>query len=153
MVPAWHPVPDVAAFLLGPDGAGRWSVVRELADLRGGLAGRFEGVASFGRVGTAIWWDEAGELDWPTHHGEAGRRLFVVADGAQARVHFDDGRPFHSLDLTNGRCDLAHDCAPDLYTGELTVTSDDEWHVAWDVEGPAKRLTIRSDYRRASIAR
>jgi hypothetical protein len=144
-----HRVPDVATFLLGSDGASRWSVVRELVDLRADLTGRFDGVAVFTGDGAEIQWDEAGELDWPTHHGEAGRRLVVVPGGAGAQVRFDDGRPFHTLDLTTGRCDVAHDCAPDRYTGEFMVMSADEWHTAWDVEGPAKRLLIRSTYRRA----
>jgi Family of unknown function (DUF6314) len=143
-----HRVPEVATFLLGSGGASRWSVVRELVDLRAGLAGRFEGIAVFAGDGAEIQWDEAGELDWPTHHGEAGRRLVVVPDGAGAEVRFHDGRPFHPLDLTTGRCDVVHDCAPDRYTGEFAVLSGDEFHISWDVEGPAKRLAIRSTYRR-----
>ena len=35
---------------------------------------------------------------------------------------FADGRLFHRLDLSSGRDDVLHDCAPDQYRGRYRAT-------------------------------
>ena len=63
-------------------------------------------------------------------------------------VAFDDGRFFHRADLSSGSDAFVHGCAPDTYSGTWTVISPNRFQLTWDVEGPAKQLTIRSVYSR-----
>jgi hypothetical protein len=82
----------------------------------------------------------------------AGRRLLVAVRPSVpciVDVTFDDGRFFHRADLSSGSDTFVHGCAPDTYNGRWTVDSADRFRLTWDVEGPAKQLTIRSTYSRA----
>ena len=146
------PVPEVLAFL-----AGTWHVERELRD--GDRTGHFTGTAEFrpesdgsdnGGDGDGDWLHvEDGVMDWGEVSREAGRtlRLTPHADGT-ADVFFADGRPFHTLDLRAGRWTAVHPCAADHYEGTFTVVSPDEWHLRWDVRGPAKDQLLDSVYTR-----
>ncbi|HEY5457752.1 MAG TPA: DUF6314 family protein [Acidothermaceae bacterium] len=142
-----YPVAHVAAFL-----SGTWVVDREIVDSLRGAAGTFHGTADFTAQGDGLSWVEAGELQWAADTHKAGRRLLVavrpclpcVVDAA-----FDDGRFFHRADLSSGGDTFVHGCAPDIYSGSWTVISRNRFQLTWDVEGPAKRMTIRSIYSRA----
>ncbi|MFS0698763.1 DUF6314 family protein [Cellulomonas sp. 179-A 4D5 NHS] len=157
---------DTVAYLLGT-----WDVERELVDRRAQVVGTFRGTAVFQELtrtaatggpaehGSGVSGDapgravvehaERGELTWGGVTGPAGRTLHVVprADGS-ARVTFADGREFHDLDLRTGRWSALHPCVADAYAGTFTVVSPDEWHVRWDVTGPAKDHTLTTTYRR-----
>jgi hypothetical protein len=121
---------------------GRWTVRRRLTDLERGVEGGFEGIAEFGADGT---WTETGRLRFGAYDGEA-RRVLRIVDGA---VEFEDGRPFHTLDLSGGACAVEHLCGDDRYAGEYSVLGPDELRVVWFVTGPRKRQQIESVYRRA----
>jgi len=121
---------------------GRWTVQRRLTDLDTGTEGEFEGVAEFAPDGT---WTETGRLRFGGYDGEARRVLRVV----DAAVEFEDGRPFHPLDLSVGACAVEHLCGEDRYAGEYAVLGPDELRVDWFVTGPRKRQVIESVYRRA----
>jgi Family of unknown function (DUF6314) len=127
---------DLIAYL-----AGRWSVRRRLTDLERGSEGTFEGMAEIGADGV---WTESGRLRFGAYDGEARRVLRVVA-GA---VEFEDGRPFHALDLTHGACVVEHLCSEDRYAGEYVVVGPGELRIVWFVTGPRKRQVIESVYRR-----
>ena len=121
---------------------GRWRAERRLTDLETGAEGEFVGVAEFARDGT---WTETGRLRFGAYDGEARRTLRLV-DGA---VEFEDGRPFHPLDLRTGACAVEHLCGEDRYAGEYRVVGPDELQVDWYVVGPRKRQLIETVYRRA----
>jgi hypothetical protein len=142
-----HPVADVAAYLHGT-----WIVDRDIVDSMSGAAGRFSGTAEFAPDGDALSWVEAGELQWADDTHKAGRRLLVAVRPyvpCVVDVAFDDGRFFHRADLSSGSDTFVHGCAPDTYSGTWTVASPNRFQLTWDVEGPAKRMTIRSVYSRA----
>jgi hypothetical protein len=122
--------------------AGRWTVQRRLTDLLAGTEGAFEGVAEFGADGT---WTETGRLRFGAYDGEA-RRVLRVVDGA---VEFEDGRPFHPLDLSGGACAVEHLCGEDRYIGEYALAGSGELRVVWLVTGPRKHQRIESLYQRA----
>lgn len=162
MEPEPHPVADALAYL-----AGEWTVRRELSDRMSGGSGRFTGRAEFREDGGddaggaceedhgagegGAWLHvEEGVLEWGGTHRAAGRtlRLLPEPDGT-ARVFFADGRPFHDLDLRDGRWTAPHHCGADYYEGRFTVVSPDEWRLRWTVRGPAKEQTLDSVYRRA----
>ncbi|UEJ83044.1 DUF6314 family protein [Brachybacterium halotolerans subsp. kimchii] len=56
-------------------------------------------------------------------------------------VLFADGRDFHPW--TPGRA-VVHPCGEDRYDGLVEIRDEREWHVTWEVTGPAKDMTIRS---------
>lgn len=142
-----YPVADVAAYLRGT-----WVIDRDIVDASNGAAGTFTGTAHFAPDGDSLSWVEAGELQWAAETHQAGRRLLVAVRPAMpcvVDVAFDDGRFFHRADLSSGSDAFVHGCAPDTYSGTWTVISPNRFQLTWDVEGPAKQLTIRSVYSRS----
>lgn len=142
-----YPVADVAAYLHGT-----WVIDRDMVDSLNAAAGTFSGTADFAPEGDSLSWIEAGELQWGAETHQAGRRLLVAVRAAMpwvVDVAFDDGRFFHRADLSSGSDAFVHGCAPDTYSGTWTVISPNRFQLTWDVEGPAKQLTIRSVYSRA----
>ncbi|GAB3527955.1 DUF6314 family protein [Arthrobacter monumenti] len=140
-------VADLKAFLLGT-----WRIERRLLDRASGNCGTFTGTAVFHNDGAGgLTHDEAGTLVWP---GQAAapttRRLILRPTGSPSAldVFFDDGRPFHRLDLATGTDHPAHPCSPDIYRGSFLVADADSWSYAWSVTGPAKDLLLTSDLRR-----
>jgi hypothetical protein len=145
--PMGYPVVDVAAFLRGS-----WLIDREIVDERCGAAGTFSGTAEFVPDGDSWSWVEAGELQWAAETHRAGRRLLVAVQPDVpfiVDVAFTDGKFFYRADLSSGSDTFLHGCAPDTYSGSWTVVSPDRFRLTWDVDGPAKRMTIRSTYSRA----
>jgi hypothetical protein len=127
---------------------GRWTVDRTLHDAARG-AGTFAGEAEFAPDAAGIAWRERGRLRLGGYDGPAARELRIEPDGAGWAVRFADGRPFHPLDLSGGRCAAAHPCGGDVYEGEYELAGPDELRVRWRVRGPAKDQRIESRYRRA----
>jgi Family of unknown function (DUF6314) len=147
-----YPVADVAAFL-----SGTWTIDRHISDPRNGAVATFTGTAKFAPDGDAWSWVEAGELHWaaPTHGPsvthKAGRRLLVAVRPdvpCSVDVAFGDGKFFHRVDLSSGSDTFVHGCAPDTYYGSWIVKSAEQFQLTWDVDGPAKQITIRSTYCR-----
>jgi len=121
-----------------------------LHDRGSSAQGRFSGTARFSPDGRGLLHIERGELVWPTHSGPAHRTLRyqpTLTPGV-LDVYFADGRPFHRLDLREGRCAAVHPCGNDEYVGEFTVSSPDEWSYCWRVTGPEKDLLLSSVLRR-----
>lgn len=153
--PTLLPVADLLAFL-----AGRWTFERSIDDRRAGRRGRAAGEARFEPIGggAGAGAGGAGGLRWTEHgrvvigdfEGEFSRELAIVPDGDAWLVRFDDGRPFHPLDLRTGRCVVDHPCGADAYAGELRVLAGPELVVEWEVRGPAKAQRIVTRYGRAA---
>ncbi len=134
---------ELAAWLLG-----EWSIARMI----NGGAGRFQGHASFvvdPRSPAVLIWREHGHLRLGAHDGPAARTLRIEPAGAASwEVRFDDGRPFHLLDLTGGVCDATHLCGADTYRGRYEIEGPDRFTVTWRVTGPHKDDEIASVYER-----
>jgi hypothetical protein len=128
---------------------GRWEIERMI----NGGEGRFTGDAVFhsGEAGGAVW-RETGRLMLAGFDGPAHRTLLLgpgVAPGAW-QVRFDDGRPFHSLDLRTGCWAAEHLCGPHVYRGRFAVLHPDRMTICWQVTGPARADVIATDYRRTA---
>jgi Family of unknown function (DUF6314) len=139
-----YAVSDLAAFLLG-----RWSIDRKIVDSH--ATGVFRGSAEFIGDDGIVQWIETGELQWAGETHQAGRRLLLAVRPdalCSADVAFDDGRFFHTVELSSGRDTFVHGCAPDTYSGSWAVDAADHFTIRWTVEGPAKAITIVSSYRR-----
>lgn len=135
-------VADLGGYLRGT-----WRLERTLVDRATGERGRVRGSVEYVLdAGGALVQHESGELAWGGHRGPAYRvlRLEPTADPGVWRVLFDDGRPFHPLDLRRGAATVEHACGPDLYVGEFRIRSADVWTYCWSVTGPAKSLQLDS---------
>ncbi len=133
------PIVDLRGFL-----EGGWSLVRLIDDRRAGQHGRFEGRVDFVPDGAALWYREAGEMRLGDFRGHATRAYrFDFPARHAARVHFDDGRFFHDLDLRRGFAEVLHLCGQDRYRGVFRVTAEDRWEVGWEVQGPRKDLRLK----------
>ena len=150
------PVIDVLAYLKGS-----WRVRRSVRDLASGAEGEFTGETLFRPLGEGddgggpgLLHQESGTFVWQSVSRPAERTLrFLPGERpGTAAVRFADGRPFHDLDLTDGRYAADHPCSADLYRGEFTVYDEDRWRTVWRVGGPAKDLILTTDYTRLSPA-
>jgi hypothetical protein len=128
--------------------SGRWSVDRRLVDRRRGGEGEFTGTASFEPDGDRLRWTEHGRMRFGGHDGPATRRLVIAGGPDGWTVEFDDGRPFHPLDLATGACTVEHHCGDDRYAGEYRLLGAGALAVRWHVTGPGKDQEIHTTYRR-----
>ena len=145
----YWPVIDVLAYL-----AGSWRVERSVRDLASGAEGSFSGTTVFEALDdeAGLLHHESGTFVWQgvARPAERTLRFLPGEDGTgRADVRFEDGRPFHDLDLTSGRHVADHPCAADVYRGEFTVRDADHWRTVWRVGGPAKDLVLTTDYTRS----
>lgn len=136
------------------DFAGRWRLVRRIADARAAVEGRMEGRAEFLPLGDGLLCRERGVL----RYGDgapcrAERRYRWRTGGAgQIAVSFEDGRPFHVFAL-GASAEAAHDCAPDRYRVAYDFSPwPRAWRAVWTVTGPRKDYVSVSDYAREAGA-
>ncbi len=113
------------------------------------MTGRLAGTARFTPAPGGLHYAESGTLRFGAHTGPAAQHyaLTLLTPGV-ASVQFADGRAFHMLDLSAGRAEIHHDCAPDAYRGRYCVGAWESWSLAWLVSGPRKRLCIATRYSR-----
>ncbi len=142
-------IADLRAFLQGT-----WRLTRTLEDRRAGQRGRLDGQAVFAPAGAGLVCRERGVLRLGAFTGPAERvyRYRFPAPGrypGRAEVAFQDGRPFHDLDLSHGRWSVAHSCRDDLYRGSFEVEGRDRWTVVWRVLGLRKDQVLCGRYDRA----
>ncbi|MEM9393213.1 MAG: DUF6314 family protein [Pseudomonadota bacterium] len=124
------------------DFEGRWRIQRRIED-RLGPDARFEGVGIFTRDAEGLRYNETGQLHAAGQSFSATRRYSWRMEDTQIAVYFDDGRLFHSFELT-GASRAGHDCAPDRYDVTYAFENWPAWRSVWEVRGP------RKDYRMVS---
>lgn len=137
-------VADLKAFL-----EGAWLLARRLYDRRAGTRGTLQGEALFEAEGDGLVYRENGVLRLRDGAFKASRVYrYGFPAPHRAEIAFDDGSPFHALDLSSGRCAVEHRCGGDTYRGRYHVAGPGEWRVDWQVSGPRKDLFLESRYRR-----
>ena len=128
---------------------GAWTVERTVRDRRAASDGTFRGEATFMPTREGLRYDETGRLELPGYTDDVSRCYrWIIDDPHRAAILFEDGRPFHALDLTNGEDRVRHLCGDDVYDGIYAVEDDGNWQLAWRIEGPRKSLLIESRYTR-----
>jgi hypothetical protein len=163
---------------------GEWAVHRDVIDRRSGRAGVFIGTAGFAGTGSEgtgfagtgsegtgfagtgsegtgfagtgeLRYHEEGELTFGDHRGPAYRRLLYRMRGdGKVAVHFEDGRDFYVLDLSDQQqWGADHLCGADLYTVSGLVTGPDSFTERWHAGGPAKDYDLITAYRRITTGR
>ncbi len=141
-----HPVPDLGHFLLGA-----WRLTRLGWNGVPGRTMRLRGVARCSASAGGLLFEERGVMAIGSYSGEAVRRcVFRLRGAGVAEISFEDGTPFHLLDLREGAARVWHDCAPDRYEGRYRVLGPDRWTLVWRVTGPRKRQLIASRFVRVS---
>jgi hypothetical protein len=114
------------------------------------VTGRLTGTARFTPERGGLRYAEGGTLIFGAYHGTASQNYgFGLSNPDLAAVQFDDGRPFHQLDLRTGRAEIFHACAPDDYRGRYRVDRWTTWSLVWRIKGPRKDLRIATRYHRA----
>lgn len=135
------------------DFEGAWAVARAIRHDDGRRAA-FEGVARAGRDGEGLAWREAGRLAMDGRSWEAERRTLwrPSPEGApeEVQVLFEDGRPFHRIDLREDRPAGTHPCGRDLYRVRYDFGAWPEWTATWRVDGPRHAYAMLS--RHAPLA-
>ncbi len=137
-------VADLRAYLTGA-----WRLTRAIEDRRSGQRGRFEGRAVFEAVRGGLIYREEGRLvlgAFETLAHRAYRYTFPARHLAQ--VSFEDGRPFHALDLSAGDWAATHRCGRDIYEGAFRAEGPDLWRALWRITGPRKDQRLDGRYER-----
>lgn len=142
---ASYPVSDIGRFLLGA-----WQVTRLGWNGVPARTMRLRGMARFSPCAVGLLFEERGMMAVGAYLGEAVRRyVFHIESASVARVCFEDGSPFHRLDLETGLAHVQHDCTPDRYEGRYRVLATTCWLLSWRVTGPRKNQVITSRFSRA----
>ncbi len=137
------------------DFKGKWRLSRAIEDKLTGLQGTLEGEATFRpRSDGALDYEETGALSYGDQAPVlASRRYIWATDGQGIAVSFEDGRPFHRIELDRLMPEANHHCEPDLYNVSYDLTKwrgkKTEWRSIWRVVGPKKNYRMLSHYRRA----
>ena len=126
---------------------GRWSIDRDLEDVRAGRRGHFTGMLSVEPATHGYRWLNYGSFTWGDYQGSAERQLGLSVRDGEWWMTFADGRAFHPWRY-NAR--LVHPCADDLYRGSVSYdpSSSDRMRICWEVTGPRKHQRIISRLRR-----
>ena len=127
------------------DFEGAWSLARRIRH-DGGARASFEGRATLSREGSGLRYREEGVLRLAGGTAVAATRVYLwrPAPGGVA-VRFEDGRPFHAIDLRRARPEAVHLCGADTYRVAYDLTAWPLWTARWRVDGPrhAYRLVTR----------
>ncbi len=137
-------VTDLRAYL-----AGAWRLTRVIEDRRTGQPGRLEGRAVFEAARGGLVYREEGRLALGAFETLAHRAYrYAFPETHLAQVSFEDGRPFHALDLSAGAWAATHRCGRDLYEGAFRVEGPDLWRALWRITGPRKDQRLDGLYER-----
>lgn len=125
---------------------GAWRLSRRVRPDQGPMA-RLDGEARVAPEAGGLRYREAGLLRLPGHAPmTAGRSyLWRVVPGGIA-VAFEDGRPFHVIDIAQARPEACHQCGADHYAVRYDLAGWPRWSSRWRVEGPRKAYTMVSRY-------
>jgi len=132
---------------------GKWTFERKIRDRLAMVDGKAHGTATFTIEGGGLRWLESARLEIGEADTRASRELWIRPDPSVSsgwRVHFDDGRPFHPLELGDGEPEVTHPCRDDLYEGSIAIDGENLFRTSWTVRGPRKDQSIETTYRRIS---
>ncbi len=131
---------------------GRWTVLREIQDEFSGNRGRLEGqalVRADEDDPEKMVYEESGTLEMESAPPLSATRkyLWTLSPAPQViQVHFEDGRPFHQIDLNCTMPFDTHFCPPDMYDVTFDLRYWPAWKVEWHVRGPKKDYRLWTRY-------
>jgi len=127
---------------------GRWTLNRKIEDEAAGRSGEFVGEAVFQRSGDGLLYEERGTLHLDGVPPLVAERRYLWRQGAGNRIEvcFDDGRPFHAINLDQTMPFDTHFCTPDVYDLVYDLRKFPSWGCRVRVEGPKKTYRLTSLY-------
>lgn len=125
------------------DFEGHWSLSRRILQDKGPEA-QFAGQALWTPEADRLIYRETGTLTVAGQLPMRAERCYHWHEGL--RVHFDDGRFFHTVPPEGG--ETTHWCDPDSYHGRYDFTQWPAFEVTWRVTGPQKSYRMHSLYQR-----
>ena len=126
------------------DFAGAWRLSRRIRHDDGAEAS-FEGVATLASDGVGLSWREEGMLRLPGRAPMTAARTYLWRPAPEGvAVHFEDGRPFHRIDLRCPRPADLHRCGADLYRVAYDLAAWPVWRACWRVDGPRHAYAIET---------
>jgi hypothetical protein len=129
---------------------GSWLVVRVIHDRRLLSMTAWTGTAVFSPSDDGVHYVEEGTLELDgTTLATSRSYIYRPKSARNMDVFFDDGRPFHDLDLSSGEWFPEHFCGDDVYSGEFYVVDDNTLTIIWNVTGPTKDVRIESTLTRS----
>ena len=137
---------------MGPKGltafVGTWSLAREVHHFDG-LRGEMAGVLRIEGSGTdrAIYTEDGMLTLGGGDPLRATRRYLWRAAPSAIDVSFEDGRPFHRIELSGTTPATVHLCDPDRYAVSYDFGQWPVWTAKWEVEGPNKGYMMHTTYR------
>ena len=129
------------------DFEGAWVLEKRIVHADGQKV-EFRGSARFNPDGIGQVYEERGLMKMEGKRPMSAQRRYLwrQVDRGLIELFFEDGRPFHVIDL-NAPQDT-HWCDPDTYKVKYTFDYWPEWIATWDVKGPEKGYKMVSTYRR-----
>ena len=128
--------------------AGHWHLSRRI-DHSQEPSADFNGRAVLSKAKGGLWYREDGQLQISGHGPISAQRQFLwIKNPGRVMVLFDDGRPFHQIDLASTLSKDRHHCDPDIYDVEYDFTDWPDWTCVWWVKGPRKDYVMTSLYSR-----
>ncbi len=129
------------------DFVGHWAIDRVIDDRRSASQAKFTGECRYLRDGSSLRLEETGSLRLADGSKFAASRRFIwkEADG-KIHVHFDDGRPFHVIDLHTPVPTDTHLCGRDTYRVAYDFIQWPNWQAVWHVSGPQKDYRMVTGY-------
>lgn len=131
------------------DFQGEWRIEREIVEA-GGATHRLTGTAQFSPDPEGLLYREDGVLVTDTGASFAASRVYHWREvsGGRVQVLFEDGRDFHTFDLTNSCPEDQHWCDPDQYRVSYDFSAWPNWQSVWTVSGPRKDYRMVTRYQR-----
>ncbi|WP_282181303.1 DUF6314 family protein [Aliiroseovarius marinus] len=131
------------------DFQGEWRIEREIVEA-GGATHRLTGTAQFSPDPEGLLYREDGVLVTDTGASFAASRVYHWREASSGRVQvlFEDGRDFHTFDLSEGRPEDQHWCDPDQYRVSYDFSAWPNWQSVWTVSGPRKDYRMVTRYQR-----
>ncbi|MBS9718588.1 DUF6314 family protein [Pseudohalocynthiibacter aestuariivivens] len=129
------------------DFCGSWWLGREIIDLKTGLRGYMDGMATFEPDSSSLRYIEVGRLVYAGQPQlRASRRYWWQPRPGGIDICFDNGQFFHRLDITQRTTKAEHVCAEDTYNVLYDFSEWPVWSATWHVAGPRKLYTMTSSY-------
>ena len=131
---------------------GTWEIHRDIEDRMSNQNGTLDGTATLspgGFEGGMIYRETGGlNLGEDSDTMEATRIYLWNAHPSGIAVFFQDGKPFHVIEMDRSMPDAQHHCAPDMYHVVYDFNKWPNWNVQWRVRGPRKDYRMVTNYKR-----
>lgn len=124
------------------DFIGAWTLERAIDDKLGAQDGKMTGTVRFTDAGPGLRYEEEGQLEYGVAPPMVATRRYQWRRHPRGiEVLYEDGGPFHLIEMNCLMPSAEHLCGADMYHVSYDFTKWPIWRAVWSVVGPSK------DYR------